>query len=498
MLADASFCDLFMKSPSSKAACSSANNTLSWAQQLAYASPVLTIAFLMGPITILQGIYAKYFGVTLGAIAIVLLISRLFDAVTDPLVGYFSDRCYTRWGSRKPFIVSGGLLFIVSSWFLYVPFNFETFEPATTASAAYFLGWFLAFYLAWTLFEIPHLAWGREISSSSQEKNRVYGWRAMGTFVGMLLFFAIPLMPMFETSAFTPKTLELAVLLAGCSIVPMLYICMKTVPSSKQNGLLNPLSPQAPKKKERFSHALRSIIGNPPLLWFLTAFFCAGIGVGMWFSLIFLFVDSFLGLGKQFALVYVISFGASCLTIGVWSSLASRWGKQNTWGFVMVMIAIGITGTGQLFPGEASRLPLIIFMTLIYSGFAAWTVLAPSLLADIIDYGSWKFGRDHAASYFSLYTLVSKANLAIGGALSLAIAASYGFDATLINHNSAATFGLRMAMAWLPIPIVLLSIFFMARVSINSRRHAIIRRCLDTKARRARGKLDLTTPKALL
>ena len=103
-------------------------------QGLAYALPVLPLAFLLGPMAILQGIYAKHFGLTLTTIASVLLISRVFDAVTDPIIGYYADKHRVMSGSRKPFILTGGILFIISSWFLYVP-------PANV-SAEYFLVWF--------------------------------------------------------------------------------------------------------------------------------------------------------------------------------------------------------------------------------------------------------------------------------------------------------------------------------------------------------------------
>ena len=96
---------------------------LNGVQYLAYVSPMLMLAFLWAPMGIVQGIYAKYFGVTLTAIASVFFIASLFDAVTDPLVGYFSDRYQIVLGSRKPFVLVGGLLFLLSSYFLYVPLD---------------------------------------------------------------------------------------------------------------------------------------------------------------------------------------------------------------------------------------------------------------------------------------------------------------------------------------------------------------------------------------
>ena len=69
-----------------------AQNALTQFQGIAYGLPLLSLYFLFGPITLLQGIYAKHFGLGLTIIASVLLIARVFDAVTDPLIGYCADR----------------------------------------------------------------------------------------------------------------------------------------------------------------------------------------------------------------------------------------------------------------------------------------------------------------------------------------------------------------------------------------------------------------------
>ena len=190
-----------------KIAISSSSNNLDYLQSLAYSSPILPIYFLLGPVYILQGMYAKYFGLSLSTIAIVILVSRIFDAVTDPIIGYFSDMYFSRYGSRKPFVVVGGILFVVSSWFLYV--------PPSNVSALYFLFSFLAFYFSYTLFVVPHYAWGGELVVDCQQRSRIYSFRTFGLFLGMLLFFGVPLLPLFETSQFTPDTLEWAVFFAG-------------------------------------------------------------------------------------------------------------------------------------------------------------------------------------------------------------------------------------------------------------------------------------------
>ena len=453
-------------------------------QYIAYAAPSMAIAFLFSSLGIIQGIYAKHFGMALSSIALVLLVSRLFDAVTDPLIGYFSDRYRARSGTRKPFVVVGGLFFIVSSYFLYVPINPDNIDSSTTVSTPYFLGWFLAFYFAWTLLEIPHLAWGAELAPSSKAKNKIYSLRSMATYLGILLFYLVPLLPFFETNEFTPQTLQWAVVAAGLMMIVSLYFCVRLTP--KSNGIY--IHSSKCSKKESIWVLRREIINNKPFLLFIVAFFLFGVGgSGMWFTLKFIFVDAYLGLGKHFALLSLVGICASLVAIGFWYWLASHLGKKIVWGLGMLLYALGIFGASFLEPGQASIVALSVIMVLVYVGSTPINAISPSLLADIIDYSSWKFGSDHTATYFSLYMLVLKASLAVGGSLGLGLASWYGFDPAAVAHRDEHVFGLRLSISWIPAGLLLLSILVMALVPINGRRHAVIRRRLDTRISREMG-----------
>ena len=82
-----------------------------WLRIIAFAIPLIGSTLLLSPvIAVLGGIYAKYYGLSLTSIAGVILAAKLFDAVTDPLIGYYSDRWRLKIGSRKPLILVGVLL----------------------------------------------------------------------------------------------------------------------------------------------------------------------------------------------------------------------------------------------------------------------------------------------------------------------------------------------------------------------------------------------------
>ncbi|MCT2534102.1 MFS transporter [SAR92 clade bacterium H231] len=437
------------------------SNPLDLRQALNYAMPATAIYFLFGPLLILQGIYSKYFGLALTSIAAVLFFANLLDAVTDPVVGYISDRYYRRTGKRKPFIVLGSLLFLLSTYFLYI--------PPENVTTIYFLSWFVAVYLALKLFDIPHLAWPNELTQCPRGRNQLYGLRSFMMFAGSLMFYALPQLPFFDTTEITPQTLKWSFFLAAVLLIPTLFSCIKWMPDGvRVDG--HCIQNQAVE----FS-LLKIILTNKPLLVFLLAVFLSGSGVGMWASLNFIYIDAYLGLGDKFSLIYVISLASSMFALGVWYKTANRIGNIKTWMLGVSMMAMGIFCIGMLTPGSQEFIPLLLIMVFLNVGIASNNIMAPSLLSHIVDYGSWKFGADHAATYFSIFTMVTKVNLAIGSAIGLGIVGWYGFEPSSTSGQSDdAIFGLRIAITWIPVCIVATSIMIIAFIPICTRRHSII------------------------
>ena len=435
-------------------------------KNFAYASPSISVSLLFGPTAVLQAMYAKYFGLGLTSIAAVILISRLFDAITDPIIGYYSDLYFQKKGSRKPFIITGGLLFIISSWYLYV--------PGGPVSTIYFLVWSLVFYFSYTMYEIPHLAWASDLRLNSVDKNAIYNLRATCSFFGVLVFFTLPLLPVFENQNLTPETLRYSVILASLLIFPCLYLSVKTVPDGRRvNGNLC----SNKSRPEIKGLSIRFLFQNKSFILFIASLTVSVFGGGMWYALLFLYVDGYLGLGDKFALAFVISFSISILVLGILPRVSWQFSKKTIWALATLFLSLGIFATGLL-STESSWWNLLPCMTLYYCGLATKIMIAPSLLAEIIDYGAWKSGRDQGGIYFSIYTLTNKAASAFGGALGLSIAASYGFDVTSSINSEHAIWGMRLALAWMPSVIVLVSFLFIALIPLNLRHHLIIRRRL--------------------
>ena len=100
---------------------------------------------------------------------IIQLAPRVFDAVTDPLMGFISDNTKSKWGRRRQYVFIGGLIMgiaYIAMWQLYE-------ENGITYNFIYFLSWSLVFYLGLTIFSVPYVAMGYEMSENFHERTQI-------------------------------------------------------------------------------------------------------------------------------------------------------------------------------------------------------------------------------------------------------------------------------------------------------------------------------------
>ena len=453
------------------------------ATYMTFASPVIGTMWLIAPMGVVQGIYAKYYGISLSSIGIIILISRIFDAISDPIVGHVTDNYYKRTGSYKPLIAGGGLLFFVSSSFLYIPF--------VNPSPSYLLFWFLAFYFSWSLFEIPHLAWAANLAPSSQEKSLIFSYRSAFGSCGVLLFYCIPLLPFFESQDITPETLKVSVVISNILFLVFLTICIVFTPHKNRknlrNGLLESLDSVHLSDKQRLGwkfSTIEPLRRNKPLITFLCAYTLFGLGGGMWYGLIFIYVDSYLGLGDLFAEMFVMAFLIGILATPIWYKVANLLDKKYALLLSMSLLIISFIHTSFLGPSTTDYLALVILKVTQSIGYSGIGLIAPAMLSEIIDYGTWKTGRNSTSFVFSLYTFLTKTGIAIGSALGLITVSWFQFDPSSSNNSDQSVFGLSLSITWIPSFFVCIAIMFISLNPLNSRRHRLVQRRTENMSRR--------------
>jgi len=438
--------------------------TPSSVQLLAYAAPVCSMVFLWIPtLSILPGLYAKYFNLKLTAVASVLLLSRVVDAVADPLVGYLSDRHRVAGGSRKTWVIAGGLALSVSSYFL--------FSPDPPVSYFYYLIWSLSFYLAWSLIDIPHAAWGAELVDDYNGRTQVYGYRSISLYIGLVAFSVLPFLPVFDGKEYTPQTLRGAVFIGAAFMLVALAASALIAPDGK--------SVQT-QSQDSFREVVSSIVRNRPLLHFMATYFSFSLSYGMWTGLIFVYLDRYLNLGAKTAVIFLIFGMAALLSTPLWVRLVAKSSKSAVLASGIALFVVSLFCYQFIRPTTAWWIPLLTSCG-VYVGVAAFSLLAPAILADVVDYGVLKFNRNRGSTYFALLTLSFKASSGLGAGLALGLTGYLGFDATSTVQSHTAIVGLRIGLIWLPALLGLIAFVLALLTPISKRRHEIIRQRLESR-----------------
>ena len=130
-----------------------------------------------------------------------LFLSRVFDGITDPVIGFISDRVKTRWGRRKPFVLIGLPIYILGIWLLWIPpieFGEVTwFGISFNIGYPYLLLVLMIMYIGATIKDVPYSAWGAELATDYNERTLVMSWKEAFTVAGSLIGALTPAMLVF-------------------------------------------------------------------------------------------------------------------------------------------------------------------------------------------------------------------------------------------------------------------------------------------------------------
>ncbi|MGR8942598.1 MAG: MFS transporter, partial [Gammaproteobacteria bacterium] len=162
----------------------SAAGPVSRRTMILYALPHLTDAVMTLPLALfIPAFYSSEMGLPLAGVGAMISVSRIFDVLTDPLIGTLSDRWHSRWGRRKPWLAIGTPIIMLATWMLFV--------PPEDASLLYLMIWASLLSIGYSLFDLPYKAWGAELSTGYRERSRIAAWREGFGAAGQFLFLAV-------------------------------------------------------------------------------------------------------------------------------------------------------------------------------------------------------------------------------------------------------------------------------------------------------------------
>ena len=438
------------------------NKTLNRFSLIAYAGPALPIAVLEMPLIVyIVPFYAQELGLPLATIGGIFLIARLWDAITDPVIGNLTDRTKSRWGRRKPWLVAGApLLMMAVVAFLSPPQEIDTLYLGVTA---------FLFYIAWTLVMIPYFSWGAELSRDYAERTRINGYRETGRMSGVLIATLLPIIVLSSPDPSLREILQVFVVTLLILIPLTTLLAVWKTPNgdyveSKDNSLLK---------------ALKILPKNKPFLRLLIGVFCLWLGGAIFNTVVVFLFQHLLELPRsEFLKLVLLQYILGIIFIPLWVRLANKIGRHRAlvfggFGFLAILpLYLLVT------PGVFWHAVLVYFIIGPITS-VIW-VMPPAITSDAIEYGMMKGGEDHAALYMAMYNFVMKMALALGVGLAMPLLSVLGFN-PVGNNTPEAMQGFIFVALFLPMIVGLPGVLALFNYPLNKRKHATIRRYLVKK-----------------
>lgn len=423
----------------------------------AVAMPVGAAAMPVG--VYLPAIFARDFGLSLGVIGLIFLLGRLWDAVTDPVVGALSDRTRSRHGRRKPWIAAGALLFSVSVVFLFFPVAAVT--PAYLGVVLFF------FYLGWTAIQIPFLAWAGEISGHYHQRTRIATYQTVTGSFGLFIMLLLPAVA--DQLRPADGRLQMA-LMGGLLLVTIVPAVLLSLTAFREEPPLEPV--------EAFSlrQSLAAVFGNMLLLRVLASDFAVTLGQATRSALIVFFVSYYMGRPDWAAGLFLFQFVFGMFAGPIWLHIATRFGKHRTAiAGELVQVAINL----GLLLVTPDRFGLLLALTLA-QGLAqgSGNLMLRAIVADVADQHRLATGEERTGLYYSVFSLASKAAGAAAIGIALPLVAWFGFSPRGAN-TAEALHGLLLVFALGPALAHALSALLLAGFPLDETTHSEIRRQLD-------------------
>ena len=405
---------------------------------------------------------------------IIFFVPRLFDAITDPIMGFISDNTKSKWGKRRQYVMLGGLIMGVSFIFMWQLYA----ANGLTYNFWYFLILSLVFYLGLTIFSIPYVAMGYEMSTDFHERTRLM---AIAQWIGQWAWVLAPWIwvIIYDQTLFASAeagTRELSIYIGiVCTILALVPAVFVKSKSTLDDTNLTPINAQnIGNSVVNIFVAFKDAYLNKPFRKLCIA--------------TFLIFNSFQTIAAfSFFIIVHYLFAGDAGEAGVWPTLhgsvgalittfiviptitkmSEHFGKKKTF---LISQAISIFGYILFwFLFVPSKPYLFLYALPFFSfGIGGLFTLMMSMTADVCDYEEYRNGLPRKEGIFgAVYWWMVKFGTAIAGLFTGFIMSYVGFNPDAATQTDEALTGLRLAYTLIPIIGTLLAIYVMRNYEID-------------------------------
>jgi Na+/melibiose symporter-like transporter len=403
--------------------------------------------------------YTNYTGLDAMWAGVALLLGKAFDAVSDPIMGYVSDRTRSRWGRRRPWFLLGSIPLAISFMGMFS----ASPEWSQTQLFAWLVATNILFWVGSTMVEVPHAAYGSEMTSTHRERISLMGWRqgfaVLGLLLGGVLMFTV-----LEHAVDAAAAEATARGLRGESVAEIariargeahgristwlgVYVVVVTVIAFL--GTRERRGPHTPPRDTLFGD-FGDTLRSRPFRVYVLAFIVGQIADGLTATLALFTIEEWWGLGDPHPKFILLGYMAmAALSIPVWMRIAVHFDKGRMLAAGTFMGSIGLLG--MLFVPQIGLWWAYAIFYFAGVGMGVRTVLAMAIVPDIVDDDEVRTHTRKDGAYFGVLSLLRKLSRSLAIGLSGIGLGLFGYVSGAVQQGPEAQRGIIVMFCIVPI-----------------------------------------------
>jgi len=418
---------------------------------------------------------------------IIFFLPRIFDSVTDPIMGFISDNTRSKWGRRRHYVFIGAIIMGLAYFFMWQLYP----ENGLNYNFTYFLAWSIVFYLGLTIFSVPYVAMGYEMSNDFHERTNIM---AVAQWIGQ---WAWVIAPWFWVILYDPEWFpdaaagcrELSIWVGGacmiCAMIPAIFIKGE---STENDTSLIPLSLKniGEGGREIAIGFIEAFKNGPFRKLCIATFFIFNsfntIAAFSFFVIVYYMFNGDAGAAGVWPTLHgsVGALATTFIVIPIVTWMSKKYGKKQTFLISQGISIIGYIMFWFLFvPGKPY---LFLFALPFFSfGIGGLFTLMMSMTADVCDLDELNTGKRREGIFGAIYWWMVKFGFAIAGLLSGMIMSYVGFTPDAATQPEGAVTGMRIFYSGFPIIGTLIAMWIMKDYDLTEEKANEIRVALEEK-----------------
>jgi GPH family glycoside/pentoside/hexuronide:cation symporter len=408
----------------------------------------------------------NHLGVSPALAGIILFITRIYDVITDPLVGHLSDNTRSRWGRRRLWMLVGAL---VSGLSAILVFNVPPLG-SENALAAYELVILIAYFTGFTLFYVPFMAMPSDMTNDYNERTSIMSFRVAYSFAaGIIIAAGMP--ALISTLGGGRAAYETTSIIAGLLIAMSMLMTVYFTRGA-------PVIPLGPRHRYTIREYFSSLMRNRPFLSLAALKFIVFLSAGVNGGATMFYMTYVMDRGEMgLAFLTLMSNVAGLCALPLWTRFS--YGRDKRWFWLVAMLGTALLQLSWAYaPADESDLVFGLRGFLLGAFGAGGLVMGFSMLPDTIEYDRITTGLDRAGLYTGLLGFIEKNAAAVGpliiGMLFNGVGLVGGRAGGQVQSPEAIS-AIIAAKAWIPAALLLVGAALLLTYRLDAKRLATLR-----------------------